>query len=33
METKNKQIIKTITKLSITCQDKLGDIIAPILFE
>lgn len=33
METKNKKIIKTINKLGITCQDKLGDIIAPILFE
>lgn len=33
METKNKKIIKTITNLGITCQDKLGDIIAPIIFE
>lgn len=33
MDVKNKNIIKTIAKLDITCQDKFGDIIAPILFK
>ena len=33
METKSKKAIKTIAELSITCSDKLGDILAPILFE
>lgn len=33
MEAENRNIIKAITELSITSQDKLGDIIAPILFK
>lgn len=33
MDTKCKRAIKIIAELSITCSDRLGDILAPIFFE